>query len=81
MCHVLTLYHLREPQQTIDPHAGERAYELILEPEALAHACHGGACAPHAAVVAELRRSAMRFIDFWIALAPLRTQADERRCA
>ena len=40
-----------------------------------------GAWAPYAAVVAERRRSALRFSDFWMARAPFSTQAVERRCA
>ena len=61
--------------------AGRRAHELCTEPMGPLSMRATEGHAPLAAVVAERRRSAMRFSDFWIAPAPLRTQAIERRCA
>ena len=40
-------------------------YALGHEPEAPVYALTGGACAPHAATVAERRRAALRFSDLF----------------
>ena len=59
------------PAQTLGDHTGG--------PKALTPSHSEGTYAPYAAPAAERRRAAMRLSDFWIALAPCITQAEERR--
>ena len=66
--------------QSPDPHA-VTAPSVTLGTLGPHPAASEGAWAPYAAVVAERRRSALRFSDFWMARAPFSTQAVERRCA
>ena len=61
------------PAQTLGDHTGG--------PWALTPSHSEGTRAPHAAVTAKRRRAAMLLSDFWIALAPCITQAEERRWA
>ena len=65
--------------QSPDPHA-VTAPSVTLGTLGPHPAASEGAWAPYAAVVAERRRSALRFSDFWMARAPFSTQAVERRC-
>ena len=77
---LVPLYAAATLLQSPDPHA-VTAPSVTLGTLGPHPAASEGAWAPYAAVVAERRRSALRFSDFWMARAPFSTQAVERRCA